>query len=174
MSSKHQRNLLKRPPHPARLAMRFCNTKAHAFASPSWRGCAFLLCGVLVALAPCACSPDNPLPEYKLAAAESAACGTLTYENFAADFFASYCLRCHNEQLVGDANRTDAPTGINYNTLSGVRQFQSRIRLRAGVQGDMPPLIAPVPRPTEEQRQSLIEWIDCGTPADDQEAQQSS
>ncbi len=118
-------------------------------------------------LALSACSPDNPLPEEKLDAAERAPCGTLTYENFAADFFASYCLRCHNEQLAGDINRTDAPTGINYNTLNGIRQFQTRIRLRAGVQGDMPPLVAPVPHPTEEERQNLIQWIDCGTPANE-------
>lgn len=112
------------------------------------------------------CSPDNPLPPELLEEAESAGCGELSYQSFGADFFASYCLRCHNEQLVGDQNRTDAPTGINYNSLSDIRVFQNRIRLRAGVQGDMPPRLLPVPRPSEAERQMLIEWIDCGLPAD--------
>lgn len=111
------------------------------------------------------CSPDSPLPAALLEQAESAGCGELSYQNFGADFFASYCLRCHNEQLVGDTARTDAPTGINYNTLSDIRVFQNRIRLRAGVQGDMPPRLLPVPRPSEAERQMLIEWIDCGLPA---------
>lgn len=113
------------------------------------------------------CSPDNPLPPGLLEQAESAPCGDLSYQNFGADFFASYCLRCHNEELVGDAARTDAPTGINYNTLNDIRMFQNRIRLRAGVQGDMPPRLLPVPRPSEAERQKLIEWIDCGLPAAD-------
>lgn len=113
------------------------------------------------------CSPDSPLPAELLADADRNSpddCGDVTYQNFGADFFASYCLRCHNEMLVGDVARTDAPTGINLNTLDGVRRFQSRIRLRAGVQGDMPPRIAPVPRPSEAERVQLIQWIDCGMP----------
>lgn len=113
------------------------------------------------------CSPDNPLAADLFAdpGREVAAdCGDTTYQSFGADFFARYCLRCHNEMLVGDIARTDAPTGINFNTLDDVRRFQSRIRLRAGVQGDMPPTIAPVPRPSEAERVELIQWIDCGMP----------
>lgn len=113
------------------------------------------------------CSPDNPLPADLLPDAERGSpgdCGEVTYRNFGADFFAKYCLRCHNEMLVGDIARTDAPTGINFNTLDDVRRFQSRIRLRAGVQGDMPPRIAPVPHPSDAERVQLIQWIDCGLP----------
>lgn len=110
------------------------------------------------------CSPDNPLPDSVLENHEKPACGDVTYENFGADFFHNYCLRCHNAELTTDIERTDAPTGINYNTLDGIRQFQTRIRLRAGVQGDMPPLLLPVPRPSEEERLKLIDWIDCGAP----------
>lgn len=113
------------------------------------------------------CSPDSPLPAELLPAVARGSpddCGDITYRNFGADFFAKYCLRCHNEMLVGDIARTDAPTGINFNTLDDVRRFQSRIRLRAGEQGDMPPRIAPVPRPSETERVQLIRWIDCGLP----------
>lgn len=123
-----------------------------------------LICGV-------GCSPDNPLvadnsDSSAALDAPGPLCGEVTYQNFAADFFAEYCLRCHNAQLEGDLNRTDAPTGINFNTLAGVRAFQTRIRLRAGVQGDMPPRLLPVPRPSDVERQRLIDWIDCGAPAD--------
>lgn len=112
------------------------------------------------------CSPDNPLSPEALEQAAQKKCGELTYQNFGADFFARYCLACHNEQLVGDLDRSDAPTGINFNKLDGVRQFQRRIRLRAGEQGDMPPRLLPVPRPTEEERIQLLRWIDCGSPSE--------
>jgi uncharacterized membrane protein len=105
-----------------------------------------------------------PLPKDYLADADTSPCGDVTYQNFAADFFGRYCLRCHNEQLIGDVNRFDAPTGINFNTLSDVRGFQARIRLRAGIQGDMPPKLLPIPQPTDDERMMLIRWIDCGTP----------
>src|SRR5262249_17403153 len=116
----------------------------------------------------CACSisPDNPLPaEMQLTESDQTDCGALTYQNFAADFFAEYCLRCHNEQLIGDVARTDAPTDINFNGLDGIRTFQKRIRLRAAVQGDMPPILLDVPHPSEDERRKLIQWIDCGTPS---------
>lgn len=110
------------------------------------------------------CSPDQPLPDERLASVRAAPCDDVTYQGFAAEFFVRYCLPCHNAHLEGDLARLDAPTGINFNTLSDVRAFQGRIRLRAGVQGDMPPRWLPLPRPTDEERLLLIRWIDCGTP----------
>lgn len=126
---------------------------------------AALLAGVPLAILPACLSPDSPLGPELLEQARAAPCGELTYQNFAADFFARYCLACHNDQLVGDAQRTDAPTGINYNRLDQIRLFAQRIRLRAGVQGDMPPRLLAVPQPTDEERLMLIQWIDCGTPS---------
>jgi uncharacterized membrane protein len=111
-----------------------------------------------------ACTPDQPLADDLLAAARESPCGDSTYRNFAAEFFGRYCLGCHNSQLSGDMSRLDAPTGINFNTLSDVRAFQNRIRLRAGVQGDMPPALLPVDQPSDEERLQLIRWIDCGAP----------
>src|SRR5262245_33137965 len=125
---------------------------------------AAIACGTLSAAALQGCSPDAPMPDALYQSAEVAPCGDLTYENFGAKFFPDYCLRCHNEQLVGDIARTDAPTGINYNTLDDIRAFQRRIRLRAGEQGDMPPRLLPVPAPSDEERIKLMRWIDCGTP----------
>ena len=135
----------------------------------SRRAAAGLLCAVvLLSAAPLvplvACSPDFPLPPELISQPGETACGDLTYDNFGADFFYRYCLACHHEDNVGDRARTDAPTGINFNRLSGIRQFLARIRLRAGVQGDMPPRLLPIPQPTEEERIRLIEWLDCGAP----------
>lgn len=119
---------------------------------------------ILITAACASCTPDSPLPPDALDAAREIDCGQSTYENFGARFFHDYCLHCHNEQLVGDAMRFDAPTGINFNSLDQVRGFQRRIRLRAGEQGDMPPRLLPVPRPSEEERKLLIRWLDCGAP----------
>ena len=110
------------------------------------------------------CSPDVPLTADIADAAKAAPCSETTYVNFAAAFFHDYCLPCHNDMLTSDLDRTDAPTGINFNTLDGIRAFQRRIRLRAGEQGDMPPTLLPVARPSDEERARLIRWIDCGTP----------
>ncbi|RMF74966.1 MAG: cytochrome c [Planctomycetota bacterium] len=110
-------------------------------------------------------SPDVPLSEEQLAAVETLDCNELTYENFGRPFFEAYCLRCHNQDLKSDFERTDAPQGINFNTLESARPFMQRIRLRAGVQGDMPPQLLVVPHPSDEQRQRLIRWIDCGMPS---------
>lgn len=122
------------------------------------------LCAGVVLLHACF-SPDAPLPADILEQSRGAPCGDVTYQNFAAEFFADYCLRCHNEQLVGDLSRSDAPNGINYNRLDLIRVFAQRIRLRAGEQGDMPPRILAVPRPSDAERLMLLQWIDCGTPS---------
>ncbi len=124
----------------------------------------FLLCPGALFLHACF-SPDSPLPADLLDQSRAAPCGDVTYQNFGAEFFAEYCLRCHNEELVGDLARSDAPTGINYNRLDLIRLFAQRIRLRAGVQGDMPPRLLAVPRPDDEDRLKLIQWIDCGMPS---------
>jgi len=110
------------------------------------------------------CSPDAPLSKEELAAAEAGECGELTYQNFGARFFAQYCLSCHNEQLSTDLARSDAPLGIDFNRLDGIRRYLSRIRLRAGELGDMPPRLLPVAQPSPEERILLIQWLDCGAP----------
>jgi uncharacterized membrane protein len=122
------------------------------------------IAAIALAATSMSCSPDSPLPPEALDAARQIDCGQTTYEDFGARFFHDYCLHCHNEQLEGDMARTDAPTGINFNTLDQIRGYQRRIRLRAGEQGDMPPSLLPVPRPSEQERLRLIRWLDCGAP----------
>lgn len=146
--------------------MHRCDPPALA-AAPRRRACKPLgpVAGLIACAGLGACSPDSPLSEDLLATVEQIECATVSYESFAADFFARYCLNCHNADLKGDLARSDAPNGIDFNSLESIRPFQRRIRLRAGVQGDMPPRLLPVPRPSEQERLMLIRWIDCGTPA---------
>lgn len=131
-----------------------------------------LLTGVIVAalvgcvLVPACLSPDDPLTEDQLASAADANCAELTYENFGRPFFQAYCLRCHSETLGTDFARTDAPQGINFDTLESARPFINRIRLRAGIQGDMPPRPLVVPHPSDAQRIQLIQWLECGMPSE--------
>jgi uncharacterized membrane protein len=110
-----------------------------------------------------------PLPDQVLNDPNAADCGADTWENFGRQFFQTYCLRCHSETLTTDLERTDAPAGINFNELEVMREFASRIRLRAGQLGDMPPTLLPGPRPSEDERLRLIQWIDCGTPSETDE-----
>jgi hypothetical protein len=84
-----------------------------------------------------------------------------TYSSFARPFFATWCVRCHSSTLTTDAERNGAPRELNWDVESVVRANLSRIRLRAGVQNNMPPL-DPVPPCAERQR--LIRWIDAGAP----------
>ena len=139
----------------------------HRRPFPTGFCCAAALAGIAATFGPFATgclSPDNPLPDEVTAGdGDDADCSELTYENFGDNFFQNYCLRCHSQTLVGDVARSDAPLGINYDTIEGVREFAKRIRLRAGQLGDMPPLLAPVPKPSQEERRTLIQWIDCGT-----------
>ena len=92
-----------------------------------------------------------------------AGCTDLTYENFAAGFFDSFCTRCHNSALSG-ADRDGALPGLNWDQLDVVRDNLDRIRFRATEVNTMPPS---EPRPDEDDRALLAEWIGCGAPSED-------
>ena len=137
------------------------------------RDCArWAMVGALVAacagfaLLPACLSPDKPLSDDQLASAVEPDCAELTYENFGRPFFQAYCVRCHSDTNESDLARTDAPQGIDFDTLEMARPFINRIRLRAGVQGDMPPQLMIVPHPSDEQRIQLLQWLDCGMPTE--------
>ncbi len=87
-------------------------------------------------------------------------CAELTYENFAQDFFSSYCARCHSSELSG-ADRNGAPVGRDWDQLEVIRQFPDSIRNRTFEQANMP---TSAPFPSDEERQQLADWIDCGAP----------
>jgi uncharacterized membrane protein len=90
---------------------------------------------------------------------------TLTYENFGASFFESYCTRCHSEN-PSDGSRHGAPVGLNWDDLDTVREHAARIDRLAAMGPDatntaMPPS---APRPTLGERNDLGEWLACGAP----------
>ncbi|MCP4250258.1 MAG: cytochrome c [bacterium] len=91
-----------------------------------------------------------------------AACTDLTYENFAAGFFDSFCTRCHSSALSG-ADRNGAPAGLDWDQLDVVRENLDRIRVRATELNTMPPS---EPRPEDDERTALAEWIGCGAPSE--------
>ncbi len=104
----------------------------------------------LVALAGCTNAlhlADEPCPDG----------GTqLTYDNFGASFFASYCNRCHASAQHG------APSSFQFNTLDQIHAHAARIFERAaGPNTTMPP---GSDDPPLDQRDQLAEWLACGAP----------
>jgi uncharacterized membrane protein len=90
---------------------------------------------------------------------------TLTYQNFGNSFMSTYCLRCHNSALTGDA-RKDAPNDLNFNTVEEVRAESKDIDEQAGANAtitneEMPP---DGEKPSVEDRRKLSEWLACGAP----------
>jgi hypothetical protein len=87
---------------------------------------------------------------------------TLTYEGFAAPFFASYCTRCHSSGNVGSARR-GAPEGYDWDDRESIRAHAIQIDAAAAagprVTNDMMPPGAPLPTPTERAR--LGQWLAC-------------
>ncbi|PTL83834.1 hypothetical protein [Vitiosangium sp. GDMCC 1.1324] len=90
---------------------------------------------------------------------------TLTAQNFGNAFMNQYCNRCHSSTLSGAA-RQDAPPGVDFDTLEGVRREAKDIDAWSGSGPDrtnteMPPNGS---MPTTEERKKLSEWLACGAP----------
>lgn len=91
---------------------------------------------------------------------------TLTYDNFASGFFASYCTRCHSSTLVDD-ERNGAPRTLNWDTLDDIRSVPPERLDAVAAAGPrransfMPPSD---PVPSRLEREQLGEWLSCGTP----------
>jgi hypothetical protein len=90
-----------------------------------------------------------------------------TYGDFAADFFADYCTRCHHSALFG-ADRNEAPEGVNFDTLEGIRAHALEIDQTAAKGPAATNVEMPVDgsMPTEAERERLGQWLACGAPRD--------
>ncbi|MCA9493940.1 MAG: hypothetical protein KC621_28615, partial [Myxococcales bacterium] len=88
--------------------------------------------------------------------ASAPACGD-TWEEME-PFFLSWCASCHSSELTGDL-RYGAPTGVDLDTLEGVRASSDRVRamLEAGA---MPPAGGL----GEAERDATLAWLACGAP----------
>ena len=80
----------------------------------------------------------------------------LTYDNFGADFFTTYCNRCHANAQHG------APSSFKFETLDDIHRHADRIFVRAaGPNTTMPP---GADDPPLDARDKLAEWLACGAP----------
>lgn len=90
----------------------------------------------------------------------------VTYESFTRGFMQSYCTRCHSTSLRS-SERQGAPSDHNFDTLEGLRDTEiEHIEQQAaggpsGVNDAMPPT---APKPSDEERRKLGEWLACGMP----------
>lgn len=83
-----------------------------------------------------------------------------TFDTFAGPLLSQYCTRCHASTLSGSA-RNGAPTGFDWDVEASVRMHLPEMRNAVGVLNFMPPSD---PRPTCDERQRLVRWIDADAP----------
>ena len=108
---------------------------------------------------------DDEGPAGPMTGATCPKSSTLTYDNFAKDFFSSYCTRCHATSVKGAA-RMGAPDDHNFETLDGIKEAMDHVDEVAGsgpkaTNTKMPPDGA---KPSMTERQKLAEWLACGAP----------
>ncbi len=94
--------------------------------------------------------------------------GSTEPSDFGRTFFGRYCTLCHASTLSGPA-RNGAPSGLNWDTLTGVQAQLAWVDLAAasgplGVHADMPPVALTTVIPLADDRERLGAWIACGAP----------
>ena len=107
---------------------------------------------------------DAHAEEGKPSGAVCSSGSTLTYTTFGKGFMTMYCERCHSSALTGD-KRNGAPADHNFDTFAGIFVMADHIDEHAAAGPDavntaMPPSD---PKPTEEERRKLGEWLACET-----------
>jgi uncharacterized membrane protein len=141
------------------------NTKRSPFP---WKN-AFKLAIPLLFVITCtvSCEDDHEHEEGEGMATEATcpATQTLTYANFGQAFMQSYCLRCHSQDVMGNA-RQGAPSDHNFDTLDEIQGLAEHIDEYAGsgpaaTNTGMP---TDTPSPSTEERRKLSEWLACGAP----------
>lgn len=81
----------------------------------------------------------------------------LDYLTFGKAFVQTHCTGCHSS-LVREDQRNDATVGVDLDTYDDVVRWAERIRVRTVEVQDMPPGGGP----SDEERELLAEWLDCG------------
>jgi uncharacterized membrane protein len=92
---------------------------------------------------------------------------TVTYDEFVKPFMQDFCVRCHSSTLKDDA-RNGAPLGHDFDTEAGVRVVGHHVDENAAAGPDAVNTIMPPsdPKPSEEKRRMLGEWLACNPPPD--------
>ncbi|MBL9101566.1 MAG: c-type cytochrome [Myxococcales bacterium] len=90
---------------------------------------------------------------------------TLTWATFGEKFFTDYCTRCHSTALSG-VDRQGAPDDHNFDTVELVRTQIEHIDGQAAAGPNSVNTLMPIgdPKPTEDERKKLAEWLACGAP----------
>jgi uncharacterized membrane protein len=120
------------------------------------------LASLALSAASCGGDDDHHDEEGAHSGAVCAPGSTLSYESFGHTFMETYCTRCHSNAVTGDM-RQGAPADHNFNTLAGILVMADHIDEHAAagpnaVNTAMPPSD---PKPTEDERRKLGEWLAC-------------
>jgi hypothetical protein len=122
-----------------------------------WRVSLALAVGSTIVLATAiACSSDDSDSKGVSAECKKAP----GYEDFAGPFFLNWCTGCHSSALA-EGQRQDAPLGVDFDTLDGIRAHSERIVAFAVHSDAMPPAGGP----SQAEREALGRWLSCGAPA---------
>ncbi len=93
-----------------------------------------------------------------------------TWGNFAQNYFSTYCVSCHNP--LGQASADFRSLAVVQMRLNAIRCGTNPTQLD-GCVGEHAPGWFPVgngPKPTDEERLKLVEWIESGAAAADVDA----
>ena len=112
------------------------------------------------------CGDDDHAHERKASGAVCPPGSTLTYDTYGRSFMQSYCTRCHSSGIMGEA-RQGAPADHNFDSLRNIVVFADHIDQHAAAgpdatNADMPPSD---PKPTDDERRKLGEWLACESAA---------
>jgi uncharacterized membrane protein len=129
-------------------------------------------CACLALLGGIGCAGADPKPAAQQSTlATGSKCAdpaqpTVTYQGWAKGFFESYCTRCHSSTLTTTTERNGAPPGANWDDLSSIKTYAEQIDQYAaggpdGINRVMPPSD---PKPSDDERTMLGEWLACGEP----------
>jgi uncharacterized membrane protein len=104
-----------------------------------------------------ACGTDVPIDPGP-PGVDKCASSPLDYNTFGEPFIANWCRGCHSSQLPA-AMRQKAPVNVNFDTVDQIRTWSPKIMAKAGAN---PPTMPPAGGPSDAERATLVEWIDCG------------
>lgn len=121
------------------------------------RSLSLLLAGGAALFMACSSSDDQPV----VGPVDCPPTSTLSWDNFGGPFFLNWCTGCHSSAL-GPGARQNAPLGVNFDQIEGIRVHKDAIDERAVHDTLMPPAGGP----NTEQRRLLGEWLACGAPGE--------
>jgi mono/diheme cytochrome c family protein len=90
----------------------------------------------------------------------------VTWDNFAEGFFSEYCVSCHSPDGQASADFRDYDVVTRGSRPNSIRCGVAPDQLE-GCEGEHPPGWFPIgngPMPSEDERWTLVEWIENDTP----------